>query len=421
MPLHVAAHRASPPTLFNFPNTIVMKLLTILALSLLYAFTAHALGEDSAATAEKTVREKILDDIHRNFDTKNRALDSTMVKLDSKVTRLDSIIKLTGSPKERIDRVAERVEVLEEKQKAREQNELNVYEANYQAAIINMVSMDREIKPLILFRSTKDFFNALTETGNPTTYDGFRSGFDKFKTYIDETKEDNPTLNTLASIVNATGNITFGIPLVGAYSQLLFSGMSDYIKSIGHKRRDLKVEADKMFAITVSVSQFVTDKGMVENEWDEITEALQEMQLQYDSVLNRNLNMLGITRPEMTNLFTNQSDADRRYLYLTALREKAANYVLATQKSRPKDWKENIYYQLMDVQSLKLKYGDITYHIKHHIGKYSVLINKYKTNKEIGDRVGKLDQKLNQLKATFDDAFEPIQYVHAATRMYKVL
>jgi len=90
-------------------------------------------------------------------------------------------------------------------------------------------------------------------------------------------------------------------------------------------------------------------------------------------------------------------------------------------KQHPKEWKEDIYYQLMDVQSLKVRYGDITYRIKHHINKYTDLVNKYKSNKDIGDHVGKLDEKLDQLKSTFDDTFEPIQYVHSATQMYKVL
>jgi hypothetical protein len=87
----------------------------------------------------------------------------------------------------------------------------------------------------------------------------------------------------------------------------------------------------------------------------------------------------------------------------------------------PKDWKENIYYQLMDVQSVKMRYGDITYRITHHINKYAVLIDKYRNNTQIGGHVQKLDEKLNLLKATFDETFEPFQYVHAATQMYKVL
>ena len=176
-----------------------------------------------------------------------------------------------------------------------------------------------------------------------------------------------------------------------------------------------------MFAITTTLSQFTTDKNQIENEWDGITQSLEEMQVYYDSVINRNLRMVNISRGEITNEFTRQSDASKRYLYLSMLREKAADYVLSMRKEYPKDWKENIYYQLMDVQSLKESYGEITYRIVHHINKYSTLISKYKTNKNIGPNVSKLDDKLSQLKATFDETFEPMQYEHSATQMYKVM
>jgi len=397
-----------------------MKKIVFALLVLCFSMRAFAAETDSLIS-EKSVREKILKDIQLNLDLQNKVIDSTIVKLDGRVGKLDSVIKLTGNPRERIDKLVERVQVLEEKQKAIEQNEINVYEANYQSAMINLVSMDREIKPLILFHTTKDFFNALTETSNPVNYAGFSKGFDKFKVYVEKTKDNSATLKTVSEIIASTGNISFGVPIVGAYSQLLFSGMAEYVNSIGHKRRELKAEAETMFAVTTALSQFSTDKNLIENEWDGITQSLEEMQSYYDTVMEQNLRMLGMERCDVNNGFTRQSDASKRYAYLTMLRQKAGDYVLEMKKKDPKDWKENIYYQLMDVQSLKVKYGDITYRITHHINKYNVLIAKYKNNKQIGDHVAKLDEKLSELKSTFDDTFEPVQYVHAATQMYKVL
>jgi len=138
-----------------------MKNLVIACLFLCFGIQASASINDTTLT-EKNVREKILNDIQQNLDRKNKVIDSTILKLDGRVGKLDSVIKMTGNPRERIDKLVERVQILEEKQKALEQNEINVYEANYQSAIINLVSMDREIKPLFLFRATKDFFNTLT-------------------------------------------------------------------------------------------------------------------------------------------------------------------------------------------------------------------------------------------------------------------
>ncbi len=394
----------------------------IITATLLVYLVFRAFGEVGDTTlTEKNVREKILNDIKLNLNTKNKAIDSTIINLDSRVGKLDSVIKVTGNPRERIDKLVERVQVLEEKQKAIEQNEINVYEANYQSAIINLVSMEREIKPLLLFHATKDFFSSLNETTNPFNYDGFRGGFDKFREYVDKIKDESATQKAISEFIGASGGVTADIPVVGAYSQLLFSGMADYINSIGHNKRELKEQAERMFSVTASLSQFTTEKNLIENEWEGISLSLGEMQGYYDTVVNRNLDMLGIDRDELTTEFTRQSDASKRYAYLTNLRQQAAQYVIDLKSQEPKDWKENIYYELMDVQSLKVKYGDITYRVKSHIDKYSKLINRFKSNKEIGAHVNALDSRLNQLKATFDDAFEPAQYVHAATQMYKVM
>jgi len=368
---------------------------------------------------ENNVREKILKDIQKNLDKKNSEIDSTIYNLDSRVGRLDSLLK-TGNAKERIDKLVERVQILEEKQRALEQNELNIYEANYQSAIINLVSMDREIKPLYLFHATRDFFNALSETTNPMTYPDFKKGFDKYREYVNSIKDEGEVQKSVAEIVGASGFVLADVPLVGAYSELLFKSMEDYINSIGQKKRDMKVDAEKMFAVTLALSQFTSDKNQVESEWEGITESLEEMQIYYDTLLNKNARMMGIKREDIMAGFTRQTDADKRYLYLSELRQKAADYVVQMKKENPKDWKVNIYYQLIDVQSQKVRYGDLTYRITRHISRYDKLIAKYKNNKMIGDHVGKLEDKLHELKSSFDETFEPFQYVHAATQMYKV-
>lgn len=385
-------------------------------LSVSFAF-ATADVSDSAAN----VRERILSEIQQGFNSKTRTLDSTIARLNTKVADLDSLIKASANPKERMEKLVERVQIIEARQKAMEENELNVYEANYQSAVINLVSMDREIKPLLLFRATKDFFNTLTETTNPANYDGFQPAFDKFRAYVERSKEHNVMLQGVSDIISATGSLSFGIPLAGAYSQLLFSGMAHYVNNIGHRRREMRTQAEQMFAITTALGQFTTDKNMIENEWDGITSSLSELQVYYDSSLAVNLRMINIPGDELRVKFTRENDADKRYAYLSCLRQKALDYVATARKEHPKEWKEMIYYQLMDVQLLKSKYGDIACRIRRHIDKYDVLFARYKTNKYIGSHIAKLDQKLGQLKSTFDDTFEPNSYVHAAMQMYKVM
>jgi len=74
----------------------------------------------------------------------------------------------------------------------------------------------------------------------------------------------------------------------------------------------------------------------------------------------------------------------------------------------------------MDVQSLKLRFGDLTFDIRGVLSRYNELITKYRNDPEIGLKVQALEVKLNALNDTFDGAFDPTEYINSATRMYLV-
>jgi hypothetical protein len=74
----------------------------------------------------------------------------------------------------------------------------------------------------------------------------------------------------------------------------------------------------------------------------------------------------------------------------------------------------------MQVQSLKTRFGQITFRINENIIKYGGLFTKYKGDDQIGIKMTSLQNKLQQLKEIFDKAFDPLDYINSATRMYKV-
>ena len=130
--------------------------------------------------------------------------------------------------------------------------------------------------------------------------------------------------------------------------------------------------------------------------------------------------MLTTDTTEFRNRFTKENDANNRYNYLTTLKEISSKVVSGQKQTNQKNWKEVIYYQLMDVQSLKIRFGTIAFKISENIARYKNLIIKYKNDTHIGPRVVSLESKLTNLKETFDRAFEPMEYINSATRMYKV-
>jgi hypothetical protein len=197
--------------------------------------------------------------------------------------------------------------------------------------------------------------------------------------------------------------------------------MSTYVGGMGKKEKALREQSEKMIALTMKVSQFDYDKGGVEHEWEVITAELADLQKLYTHCLNYNLKMLHVENGAFSDSFTTESDAEKRYQYLTNLRQNASNYIATKKMADPKDWKENVYYEMMEVQSLKTRFGQITFRISENILKYKDVFTKYKADQQIGTQVINLQTQLNDLKDTFDKAFDPMDYINSATRMYKVI
>jgi hypothetical protein len=375
---------------------------------------------DTTLSSDKNIRNKVLGDIQDNLDKKTKNIDQTLSKLDHKVDSLDVEIAATRDAREKADKLLLRVQALEQKQQAIEENELYVYQANYQSAIINLVSMDKEIQPLLLFNSAKSFFSTLGETADPMKYPGYQEWYKKFYAYIEKEKDKDPALNVLHDMVQITGNITSATPIAGPVCQALFLGIDSYITSLGSKKKDLRDESQKMFLLTAKLSQFDYDKDLIEQQWEIITNDLGKLQIHYDTILNQNLALLKVSKEEYMRRFARQTDAEQRYQFLTELRKKGSALVTERKTADVKNWKQPIYYELMDVQSLKLRFGELTFDIRGIIGRYNDLVFKYKSDPEIGLKVQALGVKLDAMSDTFDSAFDPTEYINSATRMYLV-
>ncbi len=377
-------------------------------------------ADSSTLSSDKNIRNKVLGDIQENLDKKTKTIDLTLAKLDHKVDSLDIEIAASRDARDKADKLLQRVQALEKKQAAIEENELYVYQANYQSAIINLVSMDKEIKPLLLFNSAKSFFSTLSETADPMKYPGYQDWYKKFYEYIEKEKDKEPALDVLHDMVQLTGNLSGSVPIAGPVSQAFFLGINSYITSLGSRKKELKEQSQKMFLLTAKLSQFDYDKDLVEQQWEVVTRELEKLQIHYDTILNQNLALLKISKGEYVRRFSRENDAEKRYQFLTELRKTASGLVAERKTADIKTWKQPIYYELLDVQSLKLRFGEITFDIRGIISKYGELVHKYRNDPEIGLKVQALEVKLNALSDTFDGAFEPTEYINSATRMYLV-
>ena len=397
-----------------------MKKLALFLSAICFLQGVSAQTPDTTLSNDKNIRNKVLSDIQDNLDKKTQNIDQTLAKLDHKVDSLDQEIAASRDARDKADKLLLRVQALEKKQEAVEQNELYVYQANYQSAIINLVSMDKEVKPLVLFNAAKRFFSTLNETADPMKYPGYQDWYKRFYAYVEKEKDHDPSLEVLHDMVTVTGNVTSATPIAGPVFQAFFIGINSYIGQLSARRKEEREMSMKMFLLTAKLSQFDYDKDLIEQQWEIVTKELEKMQIHYDTILNQNLALLKVTPAEYERRYNKETDADKRYEFLTELRKNASALVTDRRSADVKAWKQPIYYELMDVQSLKLRFGDLTFDIRGILAKYSELVTKYHSDPEIGLKVQELEVKLNALDDTFDQAFDPTEYINSATRMYLV-
>jgi hypothetical protein len=376
--------------------------------------------EIDPSMSDRSIKDRALSEIQESLDMKTKIIDSTVVALDARLNSLDQAIVASRDVQDKAEKLVERIQALEMRQMAIEENEQTIFQANYQSAVVNLIYMDREIKPLLLFNTTQGLFSMLSEIGNPMQYPEYKEWFSGFSNYVEKEKSREPSLNVLSNLLTLTGDLSRGAPLAGPLTQTMFSGINMYINSLGKGRTDLRNQAEKMYIITAKLGQFTHDKNLIEHEWEIITKELKELQLLFDSVLASNLSMLNISRNEFHRNFTNEYDAKKRMNYLAHLSGIASRQVTNELTKNPKDWKEVIYYQMMDIQALKVSFGRLTLRISENILRYSGLISKYKNDPDIGKNVLAMESKLLELVNTFESTFSPMEYISAATRMYKV-
>lgn len=393
------------------------QFLSLLILVVLLPFQ----GVGQITNENRSVTDLVLTELNRERLIQRENLDLRIKQIDSKIISLDESLKNTSSATEKVEKLVERVQILEEKQSELDKNVVSVYKYNYSSAVLNLASMEREIKPLNLFNSSRDFYTTLDKVSNPMTYDGYTAWFREFEKYIEANKKEEAKLAALSHILNVTGNLAEGTPFTGMFAGSLFDGIGSFINSLNRRDKDLRDKSLQMFKLTTTVSQFTHDKDLIETEWKVITKSLDELKALQEKAMEDNIvKILGISRAEFKKNFTDETDAKKRTEYIINVSKIAENKIAEEKNKNPENWKQDYYNQMVNVQNLKIRFGTLTFRILENLDKYQALINKYKDDEFLKTRVAELSLKLNMVRNSFESTFNPQEYIRASNEMYIV-
>ena len=391
---------------------------TIIAVSFSYQVTQAQIGlEDQNAS----VTEQVLKELNRERTLLSQNLEFRIREIDTKINNLDESIQNSNSASEKVEKLLERVKYLEERQAEIDKNTVSVYKYNYSSAVLNLASMEREIKPLNLFNSSREFYTTLDAVGNPMNYEGYRDWFGKFKSYVAEERKNDARLEALNHMLEVTGDLAKGTPFTGVFAGSLFDGISQFIGSLNRRDKELKDQSMKMLKLTTSIAQFTHDKDLIETEWEGINKSLNELKELQNKALEENLvNILDIRKTDFTNNFTNETDAKKRTQYILDISGIAENKIAEERKTNPENWKQEYHDQMLAVQNLKIRFGMLTFRILENLDKYEKLIDKYQNDPLLKDQMKNLKLKLDLVRNSFESTFNPQEYIKASNEMYIV-
>ncbi|HEY9184129.1 MAG TPA: hypothetical protein VIM94_02280 [Salegentibacter sp.] len=396
-----------------------MKKIPLFIISLL--FSLSAVSQTQSFKENQSVTEQVLNELNRERSLLSRNLDYRIKEIDSKISTLDESIKNSNSSSEKVEKLLERVKYLEQRQEELDKNTVSVYKYNYSSAVLNLASMEREIKPLNLFNSSREFYSTLDQVSNPMNYDGYKEWFGTFKKYVDEEKKDDARLDALSHILTVTGDLSKGTPFTGMLAGSLFDGIGSFINNLKRRDQELRERSTEMLKLTTTVAQFTHDKDLIETEWESINKSLDELKELQNKALKENLTgMLGIDLKEFEKNFTNETDAKKRTQYILDISKIAENKIVEEKAKNPENWKQDYHDQMIAVKNLKIRFGTITFRILENLNKYEHLIKKYKDDKYLKDRMAQLKLKLDLVRNSFENTFNPQEYIKASNEMYVV-
>ncbi len=395
-----------------------MRKLAPFIASFVFFFTsanAQTFGDNTSVT------EEVLSELNRERSLLSRNLDYRIREIDSKISNLDESIKNTNNSAEKVEKLLERVKYLEEKQEELDKNTVSVYKYNYSSAVLNLASMQREIKPLNLFNSSREFYSTLDQVSNPMNYEGYQEWFGEFRKFVEEEKEKDARLSALSHILNVTGDLAEGTPFTGMFAGTLFDGIGSFINNMGWCDKKLKQQSTEMLKLTTTVAQFTHDKDLIETEWESINKSLDELKELQNKAMQENFTeMLDIDLKEFEKNFTNETDAKKRTQYILDISKIAENKIAEEKSKNPENWKQDYHDQMVTVQNLKIRFGTITFRILENLNKYESLIKKYKDDQYLKPKVAELKSKLDLVRNSFESTFNPQDYIKASNEMYVV-
>lgn len=381
-----------------------------------------------ASFSQETDENSIAEQIKTERDNQLKELNEKLKRNEEEVNRLTEKLAATDNKnqtdKEKIVDLEKLQFALDNRLKFIEEGPKTKLNLNGQLAFTELLSIQRDIQPLDLFLSSQSFFNQLGNIGKIQNYNTFNVWKKEYDNWYNKQGKDDlmmEVINNSLSLISSAGST---IPLYGTMVSTVSSGITALVTSIGKREKDLSDKTPAMLRLLNVTSQFENQKSIIDHEWAQINKELEQLQKENSTLLEDQMTYYGISMLDYKKRYLNATlDIDRETFKNESRRtisEKLAR--LDNSQETKGKWLGQVETYMYKVQSLRLRFGQLTTRMLVNMDQYESLIEVYsdstKFPSEFTTQINGLNNSLRTLKSKFYASYNPAKYIEDSAVMY---
>ncbi len=377
-----------------------------------------------AQTQENTINEQIKNERDaqlKELNDKLKTNEELISKLTEKLAATDS---KTATDKEKIKDLETLQLALDDRLRILEETPKTKINLNGQLAFTELLSIQRDIQPVDLFLTSQTFFTQLGNIGKIQQYNGFTSWKSEYDKWYKKQGQEDPLVNVLNTSINLISSASAAVPLYGTMVNTAISGINNIMMTMGKREKDLYDKTPQMLLLLNVTSQFEQQKSIIDHEWTVINKELEQLQKENTELLQEQMSYYGISMDRYQSRYLRATLDSDREAFKNECRKIISDKLSGLDKnpSSKGKWLGQVETYMYKVQSLRLRFGQLTMRMMANIEQYQQLITMYsdatKFPAEFTSKINSLNNPLNSLKNKFNSSFNPARYIEDSAVMY---
>lgn len=192
----------------------------------------------------------------------------------------------------------------------------------------------------------------------------------------------------------------------------------------GSKDKELATKTVSMIQLINAISQFEQQKSIIDYEWEAINKELELLQKENTQLLKDQMEYFGLNINSYKKNYLDETLDSKRENYKNECRKAISEKLISLDSDANTKgiWLGQVETFMYRVQSLRLRFGQLTTRMMSNIENYEQLIMVYSNSSlfpaEFTTSIASLNNSLKSVKSKFYSSFNPAKYIEDSAVMY---